>query len=135
MKGANSMRNKSMKILNMALCANRHNIPEATDGYIFREIADPTNTWRLEKQAFSAIWAACNAKKYLVYLGSISPRFGNCDLEDALCIAKDVHLNLYVTGLTPALIAVLNICREESITVDLYHYDRETGGYFIQKVK
>lgn len=124
-----------MKILNMALCANRHDIPEATDGYIYNTITDPTDLWRLEKQAFSALWSACNKHKYLVYLGSISPRFGNCDLEDALCIAKDVHLNLYVTGLTTALIAVLNICREELITVDLYHYDRETDGYFIQKVK
>lgn len=44
-------------------------------------------------------------------------------------------LNLYVTGLTVALIAVLNVCREQKIKVTLYHYNRETGKYYPQEVK
>ena len=44
-------------------------------------------------------------------------------------------LNLYVTGLTVALIAVLNVCREQKIKVTLYHYNRETGNYYPQEVK
>ena len=44
-------------------------------------------------------------------------------------------LNLYVTGLTVALIAVLNVCREQKIKVTLYHYNRETGDYYPQEVK
>lgn len=46
-----------------------------------------------------------------------------------------VTLNLYVTGLTVALIAVLNVCREQKIKVTLYHYNRETGDYYPQEVK
>lgn len=46
-----------------------------------------------------------------------------------------VKLNLYVTGLTVALIAVLNVCREEHIKVTLYHFNRETGEYYPQEVK
>lgn len=44
-------------------------------------------------------------------------------------------LNLYVTGLTVALVAVLNVCREQKIKVTLYHYNRETGKYYPQEVK
>lgn len=44
-------------------------------------------------------------------------------------------LNLYVTGLTVALVAVLNVCREQNIKVTLYHYNRETGNYYPQEVK
>lgn len=46
-----------------------------------------------------------------------------------------VTLNLYVTGLTVALIAVLNVCREQKIKVTLYHYNRETEKYYPQEVK
>lgn len=46
-----------------------------------------------------------------------------------------VTLNLYVTGLTVALIAVLNVCREQKIKVTLYHYNRETDDYYPQEVK
>lgn len=52
---------------------------------------------------------------------------------------KQLHgvftLNLYVTGLTVALVAVLNVCREQKIKVTLYHYNRETGDYYPQEVK
>lgn len=44
-------------------------------------------------------------------------------------------LNLYVTGLTVALVAVLNVGREQKIKVTLYHYNRETGDYYPQEVK
>ncbi len=43
-------------------------------------------------------------------------------------------LDLYVTGLTVALIAVLNACRQLEIVVTLYHYDRESGNYYPQQV-
>ena len=44
-------------------------------------------------------------------------------------------LNLYVTGLTVALIATLNACKGLGISVTLYHYDRESGEYYPQEVK
>jgi len=45
------------------------------------------------------------------------------------------ELVLYVTGLTVALISVLNVCRELNIKLTLMHYDRSTGGYYPQEVK
>jgi hypothetical protein len=44
------------------------------------------------------------------------------------------ELNLYVTGLSPALIAVLNAATILDIDVWAYHYDQRTGGYVEQKI-
>lgn len=53
----------------------------------------------------------------------------------ALCrLAGVAQLDLYVTGLTVALVAVLNVCHIEGIAVTLYHYNRETGDYYPQRV-
>jgi hypothetical protein len=43
-------------------------------------------------------------------------------------------VTIYVTGLTVALIAALNAARELGVEVTLYHYDRESGDYYPQKV-
>jgi hypothetical protein len=58
-------------------------------------------------------------------------------LEDqAYSTLKGVEfLNLYVTGLTVALIAALNAARKLQIRVVLYHYDKNTGTYYPQLIK
>ena len=42
-------------------------------------------------------------------------------------------LNLYITGLTVALVEVYGYCVHNNIPLTLYHYDRETGGYYTQE--
>ncbi len=44
-------------------------------------------------------------------------------------------LKLYVTGLTVALVAVINVCRELNIKLTLMHYNRDNGEYYSQEVK
>ncbi len=44
-------------------------------------------------------------------------------------------LDLYVTGLTVATVCVINVCANLGIALTLYHYDRETGNYYQQKVR
>lgn len=44
------------------------------------------------------------------------------------------ELDLYVTGLTVALVAVLNVCHASGIKVTLYHFDRNSGEYYPQAV-
>lgn len=90
----------------MALCNGRHDIKEAKDGAIFDVIQDPTDVKGLERYAL---------KKLL-------------DLDIR-------YLNLYVTGLTVALIASLNACKKLNIKVTLYHFDRDTGTYYKQNVE
>ena len=43
-------------------------------------------------------------------------------------------LEIYVTGLTVALIATLNVCKILGVQAVLYHYDRESETYYEQEV-
>lgn len=90
----------------MALCSGRHEIKDAKDGAIFDVIQDPTDVKGLETEAFY--------------------KLASLDIE---------YLELYVTGLTVALIASLNACKKLDIKVTLYHFDRETGTYYKQNVE
>ena len=45
------------------------------------------------------------------------------------------ELTLYVTGLTIALICVVNVCKELNIKLTLMHYNRDNGDYYPQEVK
>ena len=89
----------------MALCEGRHAIPQAVDGAIFDTVINPLDVEGLQTEAHNKLKAL--------------------DIKS---------LDLYVTGLTVALVAVLNACRQLGIVVTLYHYDREEGNYYPQKV-
>lgn len=89
----------------MALCEGRHAIPQAEDGSIFGNTIDPLDPQALQTEAES--------------------KLRELDIKS---------LDLYVTGLTVALISVLNACRQLEIEVILYHYDRESGNYYPQQV-
>ena len=121
--------------LKMCLCEGRHEIPQATEGSIFKTEVDPLAVDRLEVQAFNSIWNKCSKMRILQYASSKYPELEGTEEEDSLCIPRGLSLDLYVTGLTVALVAVLNVCREEGIKVTLYHFNRETGTYYAQEVK
>lgn len=126
-----------MKKLSLALCEGRHEIPEAVDGSIFRNaISDVTDTEKMEKDAYMGIWNAAYMHYKTGESGflAIDPDWDGCD-EEPLVLATGLAVDLYVTGLTVALIAVLNVCRSNAINVTLWHFDRESGRYYTQKVK
>lgn len=89
----------------LSLCEGRHAIPQAEDGAIFGNTINPLDPQALQAEAESKLKAL--------------------DIKS---------LDLYVTGLTVALVSVLNACRQLGIVVTLYHYDRESGNYYPQKV-
>lgn len=94
--------------MKVQLCESRHVVLGDIDGYIFpNTIEDVTNVMELEEIALNSI----------TKLGETS------------------HLDIYVTGLTVALIATLNVARKCNIDVTLLHYDRENGKYFSQHVE
>lgn len=97
--------------LNVGLCEGRHNIPQVTDGYIFPSEVNPTDLIGLNNIASDKIIQMCE-------------KFKN----------SKIKLNLYVTGLTVALIELLNVCKIHDLEVTLYHYNKETNDYFPQKV-
>lgn len=89
----------------MELCKGRHKT-SATDGAIFETEVNPLNVTALELEA-----------------------------KERLASLNITKLNLYVTGLTVALVAVLNATRELGVEVILWHFDRESGEYYKQEVK
>ena len=121
--------------LSLELCKGRHDIPEAVDGAIFpTEIKDVTDTENLERKAFNGIWNA--AFKHFVN-GETGYAYTPMDCEEEMVpvkMKKGLEVNIYVTGLTVALIAALNVCKEEGLVAVVWHYNKETGNYFPQKV-
>lgn len=89
----------------LALCEGRHNIPNAEDGAIFNNELNPLDVEGLETEAYNKL--------------------------KGLEIEK---LNIYVTGLTVALIAAINVCKKLGIKVTLYHFDRMSNAYYPQEV-
>lgn len=62
------------------------------------------------------------------------------DIEGLEKIASDKlagvqSLTLYVTGLSVALVAVMNVCHQKNIKLVLMHFDRTTSNYYQQEVK
>ena len=72
--------------------------------------------------------------------GAIFPQVVNpTDFKGMADVIKEklsgcTHLTLYVTGLTVALVEVLNYCTIHEVQVCLMHYDRETKDYYAQVV-
>lgn len=101
----------------MALIAGRHEIPQAVNGAVFTcPIKDVTDVQGLEEQARI----------------SLKKAFGLTEPSD---LRTAPELVLFVTGLSVALVAVLNVCQDECIKVTLMHYNSQTGEYFEQEVR
>lgn len=96
-----------MKEIFLVLCEGRHEMP-TNDGCIFAAINNVTDTEALEAEA----------------------------LKRLSVLARDVEkINIYVTGLTVALIASLNACTALNKAVVLWYFDRDNNSYFLQEAK
>lgn len=56
------------------------------------------------------------------------------DADCAESLQGVTELTLYVTGLTVALVSVLNYCHANNVKVTLMHFDRDSGNYYPQDV-
>ena len=92
------------------LCENRHQIDKVNE-YIFN-----SDFFKEENSIFD----------YNRMFTQIDNKFEH--------ITKNDTIDLYVTGLTTALVAVINYCNYHYIRLTLYHYDKNTGGYRSQNV-
>lgn len=50
------------------------------------------------------------------------------------CLQGVDSVDLYVTGLSVALVEVINFCHANNVTLTLWHFNRETGDYYPQSV-
>lgn len=94
-----------MRNMKMALCEGRHEIPEATDGAIFPAVIE-------DPTDLEAMMKVVNGK-----------------------LRYCARLDLYVTGLTVALVTVVNYAICNNMPLTLYHYDSKSGKYYAQPVE
>jgi hypothetical protein len=107
----------------IGVCEGRHDNPQVNVGYVFgREIAPEllTNPEELKYQASRSLYEL-KEKARQECLANGTLREGDFY----------PHINLVVSGLTVALIAILDSCW--GCTVTLWHFDRESGEYFPQR--
>ena len=72
-----------------------------------------------------------------IFDGDVSPVDVQGTFEDAYDFLKEYKgkkVDIYVTGLTMALVSAMNAARSLDIDLTLYHYDRENNKYFPQEV-
>lgn len=70
-----------------------------------------------------------------IYPNTLNPLDEKGMMEMGYSKIKDVNcLHLYVTGLTVALVTIINICRIKHISLTLYHYDINSKTYFTQEL-
>ena len=105
------------RTLNVMTCEGRHPIPKADDGGIFPTVIErPTD----------GEWMREHAEKALYELFECDPEF------DSLTDPESFKVNLYVTGFTPATLAIVATCVRHSIPLTCWHYDAATGNYWAQ---
>lgn len=125
--------------INLALCEGRHEIPQATDGFVFS--ADTCNEYLLDPKNMQ-LHAYFLMKQFILRYGVDYGYHYNDEGERiTLCRLECVTFNLYVTGLSVALIAFINAFNEqvalgnlEECRIVLWHYNRDTGDYYSQEV-
>lgn len=103
---------------NIAVCEGRHDIPEATNGSIFPSTIPEdalTNPDRLEHRVI--VW-------FLTHL------LNTPELKQAK--SDSIQINLYVTGLTVATLAIVSVCHMYGFKLTCWHYNKETGSYYPQ---
>ena len=96
-----------LEVVKIGVCKGRHEMP--CDFYVFgSEIKDPTDVKSLELEAEASI--------------------------SALVKDSNIRLEIYITGLTVAVIAVIKAAIKYSVNVVAMHYDIRTNKYYEQKI-
>lgn len=91
---------------NLGVCKEDEcNIPQAKDGFMFESNPDTTDLSELEILAFQAIWNICRE---------------DSEKDPEWYSASEIHINLYVSKITPVLRAVLHVCRHKRISVTVW---------------
>lgn len=109
------------------------------DAFLMQEL-DEAFVYNCTSQP-EGVFALCEARHEMpsvegsIFGNTINPLDVETLEEEALnkVIFYD-HVTLYVTGLSVALVAVINACIKGRTKLTLMHYNRETNDYYPQEV-
>lgn len=129
--------NNAGHVLILSLVESRHEIPQAIDGAIFRQSDIDRAIAYLNKDK-ATLFAHVLETAAFNKVFSLSKKNGwtwedpEWDGDDMIpeYLPKDLIINLYVTGFTPALVAVINMCKCNGITLNTWHYNKDSKDYF-----
>ena len=122
--------------LSFALVESRHDTPAANGAILSQSDVDKALGYLnkgkttlfahvLENAAFSRTFSVC--KKY--GWTWTDPEWDGDDMIPEF-LPRKLTINLFVTGFTPALVAVINMCKCNGITLNTWHYNKDNGDYF-----
>ena len=124
------MKNNNITI---GVCEGRHNMP--CTNFVFGTEVNPLETSKLEALACEKLASLVKEADLWTYK-MVPSEDAYCDSRTARVLKEGVELTIYVTGLTVALIAVINAAISMGFAkVVLMHYDRESGNYYPQKIE
>ena len=110
--------------------ASRHNMP--VQEYVFTKITQPNNFKWLEEYAYNYL------QQKIQITGTNNPSrkpLSYIDPARVMWLDSDAELNLYTTGLSQALIAIINAARRLHIhNIIIWHYDTDTDSYKPQRM-
>lgn len=115
-----------VKQVKLGLVAGRHDMP--VEEYVFENIFNPTDVDGLYKDAYSKLYKLFSGS----YKTSIVTHLNDADAYSPRKYRG--HVDLYVSGLTTALIAVINAANVLDIHLTLWHYDRDSEEYYPQEI-
>lgn len=123
---------ETTKIVRVALCEGRHEMPAEVEGFIFPHdvTMDPKS---LEDDAL--LWV-CDTFPECQWtdMPDDGPEIPSVTSDPDSVLVRNGLLIVYVTGFTPALVAVINACRYTGLwNLELRHYNRDTGEYDIRQ--
>ena len=119
-----------MEKINIGTVACRHDMP--VQEYVFSKITYPNNFKWLEEYAYNYL------KNKVNITGTSKPQrrpMSYVDPASTMWLESDVELNIYTTGLSQALIAIINAARRLHIhDIVIWHYDTDTNEYKPQRM-
>ena len=120
-----------MRKIIVGTVADRHDMP--VEDYVFKkQITDPNDYKYLEDVSFRYL-----REKVRPY-GTMNPEVKpiSCiDPSNMLWLESDIELEIYTTGLSQALIAIINSARRLHIhNITICHYDTDIKDYKKQKL-
>lgn len=127
-------------ILNLVLIEGRHDFPQ-TDGVVFSQsdiekavsFLNKGDTEMfialLETMAFNKVFSICRSNGWTW----TDPWWDGDDMIPEY-LPKDLAINLYVTGFTPALLATINMSKRNGISLNTFNYNKDTGDYFLYPI-
>lgn len=110
----------------VGLCKGRHELP--VEGYIFEENVNPLDFVAMRRTV---------EKFVLTHVGITTETREALDQryeDDVPCFTGEHRLIVYITGLTAATAAVIQVCAYNGVQLTLMHFNRDTGEYAPQEI-